>query len=898
MRFASPIRWIVACLVLLAADLAASATTKKAFLDYRGVSCLLVTEPDGSLPEWYHSPDYWHGLLDLMERSGLNRLDIWGVYPPDSRKGNNLLPYLAVHPHEQYAHRPVKEADSALTVLRWITQQATTRNIQVGLINAGHNVEPLHLVTPTARVLTRLDLSVNFDWKGDGPAPNVETDHFAIRWSGVVVPRYNETYTFLTQADDGTRLWIDGKPLIDDWGRMQAVHDASGTIRLEAGQRYELVLEYLELQYAAAVRLLWESASQPRQVIPTDCLRSPDGEPGLRCEIFTQRKFAQTLNEWALRRVLDACPQLSRVGCDPTGDTAAEEDVELYLAVLRETESVGFIRTAGDVSADRLNAVGSALPGRTTVLAAWNGAHLGLPYPALRDGDKSRNCLLVLPTSRTWRLVWHLGGATHRVFPWFWPDFIRDSARNAALFGGTGFSWEPIGSAGPQACHHVYLTQRETDLPWRWLYQRDALTYQAWGLFSRNPDADEQPLYRAFEQWLGTTGPHVTDAYVALIRSSRIVPTLAVCQGGGPSADDFAPEHDLRSGHVGIDHLIHLPPLDPHVVSTIAQSVRSEVRESLCWQRAVEETDILDMGADTAAHAPAFPVISSATTVWLARDLSALATLARSASQLRAAARSLEIFYQTGCPTQLEDAAASLTEASHSWHLLVRQMTATRTLTHLWEEEIAALATDERRLAELQREPCGGRSLLLRHVPVHRAPSGQSLALRCRALGDVDTVYTLQYKPYIQSAAQTLPAPGGAAIIPGSEVQSGTLAYHWIAQRNGQTASWPAEGWHPVMVTGDRTGPRLHVKTRKNGRLDVRVNDDTPGIRIVRICWFPLTGSGAFHWSCREFRVSGNGSCRSQLPEQPCAWRIEAADPVGNVTYWPAGPLPYRLNVH
>ncbi len=37
------------------------------------------------------------------------------------------------------------------------------------------------------------------------------------RWQGFVKPRYSETYTFHASSDDGVRLWVDNRLVIDKW---------------------------------------------------------------------------------------------------------------------------------------------------------------------------------------------------------------------------------------------------------------------------------------------------------------------------------------------------------------------------------------------------------------------------------------------------------------------------------------------------------------------------------------------------------------------------------------------------------------------------------------------------------------------------------------------------------
>lgn len=147
----------------------------------------------------------------------------------------------------------------------------------------------------TARRLVRVDAAVDFDWGQAAPAPNLPADQFSVRWSGEVVPRYSETYTISTVADDGVRLWVDGKLIIDRWTNHAPVED-SGTVALVAGKRYAVRLEYYDAGLGAVARLLWSSASQARQVIPSSQLfpapASLRGEyyadPGLRALALTR----------------------------------------------------------------------------------------------------------------------------------------------------------------------------------------------------------------------------------------------------------------------------------------------------------------------------------------------------------------------------------------------------------------------------------------------------------------------------------------------------------------------------------------------------------------------------------------------------------------------------------
>lgn len=94
---------------------------------------------------------------------------------------------------------------------------------------------------------------------------------FSVRWTGQVQPRYSESYTFHTYSDDGVRLWVNGQLLIDDWTGHGTL-ERTGTIALTAGQRVDVKLEYFSGGGGADVKLSWNSASQPLEVVPASQL--------------------------------------------------------------------------------------------------------------------------------------------------------------------------------------------------------------------------------------------------------------------------------------------------------------------------------------------------------------------------------------------------------------------------------------------------------------------------------------------------------------------------------------------------------------------------------------------------------------------------------------------------
>jgi hypothetical protein len=95
--------------------------------------------------------------------------------------------------------------------------------------------------------------------------------YFYVRWSGQIVPKYSQVYKFSTLTDDGVRLWISDKKLIDHWEDKGLTKD-SGTVTLEAGKRYDITMEFYQNESSAQAHLYWESKNQQREIVPSSQL--------------------------------------------------------------------------------------------------------------------------------------------------------------------------------------------------------------------------------------------------------------------------------------------------------------------------------------------------------------------------------------------------------------------------------------------------------------------------------------------------------------------------------------------------------------------------------------------------------------------------------------------------
>ncbi|HYG73448.1 MAG TPA: protein kinase, partial [Planctomycetota bacterium] len=124
---------------------------------------------------------------------------------------------------------------------------------------------------------TRVDPELDFNWGDGSPMSGIPSERFSVRWTGFVTAAHSEVYTFSTTSDDGVRLWVDDRLLIDHW-RTSNSEDRSEKIQLKAGQRHRIRLEFFDEIGLAIIKLQWSSPSTPKQIIPRERL-TPSAAP-------------------------------------------------------------------------------------------------------------------------------------------------------------------------------------------------------------------------------------------------------------------------------------------------------------------------------------------------------------------------------------------------------------------------------------------------------------------------------------------------------------------------------------------------------------------------------------------------------------------------------------------
>ncbi|GAA4913321.1 PA14 domain-containing protein [Mucilaginibacter defluvii] len=121
---------------------------------------------------------------------------------------------------------------------------------------------------------TLVRIEENINWTGDGPwqnaTPGISRDNFSTRWTGEFLAPVRGEYKFYqTEWDDGSRLYVDGKALVNDFTDRWDVPERVGTIFLERGKRYKIEAHHRENVGGQRAILAYEvkNATEPKNVI-------------------------------------------------------------------------------------------------------------------------------------------------------------------------------------------------------------------------------------------------------------------------------------------------------------------------------------------------------------------------------------------------------------------------------------------------------------------------------------------------------------------------------------------------------------------------------------------------------------------------------------------------------
>lgn len=114
-----------------------------------------------------------------------------------------------------------------------------------------------------APLMTRVDKTVDFDFVATAPSDEIGTQNFSVRWSGYMIPKASGLYDLGVTGDDGFRLWLDGRLLVEDW-TTHGAETKTEKIKLTGGHKYAVRLEYFQGGGGAVAKLVASRESNAR----------------------------------------------------------------------------------------------------------------------------------------------------------------------------------------------------------------------------------------------------------------------------------------------------------------------------------------------------------------------------------------------------------------------------------------------------------------------------------------------------------------------------------------------------------------------------------------------------------------------------------------------------------
>lgn len=143
-----------------------------------------------------------------------------------------------------YLLKPLKYLTVTLTILAIVIAIANfaIENLRTKQIWHAEYFNNINLEGPATYITEASNIS--FDWSGKTPSSQIAGDRFSLRLKTCLVLTENKTLKFSIASDDGSRLSIDKKRIIDSW-KIQAAAEILREMPLEAGAHL-IEIEYFQ----------------------------------------------------------------------------------------------------------------------------------------------------------------------------------------------------------------------------------------------------------------------------------------------------------------------------------------------------------------------------------------------------------------------------------------------------------------------------------------------------------------------------------------------------------------------------------------------------------------------------------------------------------------------------
>lgn len=193
---------------------------------------------------------------------------------------------------------------------------------------------------------TRVDNVIDFEPINQAPDPFTSARHISMRWTGYITPSVSGLFKIGVNSDDGVRLWLNDKLVIDSWYNRGATTDQV-EFEMEADKKHSIKLEYFDNGGDAICQLLWEV---------------PRNE---KLDFFAEDKKAVTESDYVIA-VMGINKSIEKEGRDRTILDLPEEQINYLKKISKLNKNIVVVLVAG--SSMSINWIDENIP---AIIDAW-----------------------------------------------------------------------------------------------------------------------------------------------------------------------------------------------------------------------------------------------------------------------------------------------------------------------------------------------------------------------------------------------------------------------------------------------------------------------------------------------------------------------------------------------
>ncbi len=128
------------------------------------------------------------------------------------------------------------------------------------------------------KIIDTVEKSINHVWEYESPYPNVYAYNFTAAWQGKIFVSEGAVYTFIIEANDGVRLWIQDSLIIKGWKQMplksEDVNIYKGKASLEGNKLYDFKLKYFQAGLNGSIKVMWQKGKDKPKLLDESFLYS------------------------------------------------------------------------------------------------------------------------------------------------------------------------------------------------------------------------------------------------------------------------------------------------------------------------------------------------------------------------------------------------------------------------------------------------------------------------------------------------------------------------------------------------------------------------------------------------------------------------------------------------